>query len=308
MLDVKISGFYDEYSRSLDEQIDTIKRYGESYLCPRHLDGKRITQFSYEEFMSQVKPKLDKAGIKFSSIGSPIGKVHINDDVAFENQLKQLATLVKICEAMECKYIRIFSFNFHSNEKFADYRDKVMDRLNQYLKVVEGSNVILLHENEKGIYGSTAENCLDIAKTINHPQLQFIYDASNFIQVKEDPWNAYNMLKDYVVYYHIKDCDMASGTETPVGLGDGKYAEMFADLSARNFSGFMTMEPHTFKYAYFRTPVYFVPFLRCFLPAVYKSYRRLDKILGKSMCKKITRKEIFDIQYQQLTKLIKETK
>ncbi len=308
MLDVKISGFYDEYSRNLDEQIARIKSYGESYLCPRHLDGKRITQYSYEEFMSQVKPRLDKEGIKFSSIGSPIGKVGINDDVAFNNQLKQLANLVKICEAMECKYIRMFSFNFHSNEKFEDYREKVMDRLKKYLEVVEGSNVILLHENEKGIYGSTADNCLDIAQTINHPQLQFIHDASNFIQVGEDPMRAYHMLKDYVVYYHIKDCDKLSRTETPVGLGDGMFAEMFADLSARNFSGFFTMEPHTFKYFYFRTPVYFVPFARCFMKEIYKAYRRVDKKLGKSMFKLISRKEIFDIQYSNLVKLIKETK
>lgn len=308
MLDVKISGFYDEVSRDLDVQIATIKEYGEAYLCPRHLDGKRITGYSAEDFKTQVKPRLDAAGIKFSSIGSPIGKVGIKDEQGFQNQLKQLANLVEICKIMDCKYIRIFSFNFHSDQKLEDYRDVVMTKLRKYVEVVEGTGITLLHENEKGIYGYSAENCVDIMKTINHPQLRLIHDASNFVQEKQDPLAAYHLMKDYVDYYHIKDCDWETGTETPVGYGDGKYAEIFADLSARNYSGFMTMEPHTFKYSMIRKPVVLIPFARYIFKNYYKGYRKLDKKLGKKLFDKVTAKDVFDMQYYGLKKLLEETK
>ena len=82
MANIKISGFYDEVSSNLDEQIKLIKEFGESYLCPRVVDGKNIANYTAQEFQSVIKPRLDNAGIKFSSIGSPIGKIGLYDDEA----------------------------------------------------------------------------------------------------------------------------------------------------------------------------------------------------------------------------------
>ena len=101
MANIKISGFYDEVSSNLDEQIKLIKEYGESYLCPRVVDGKNIANYTEQEFRSTVKPRLDNAGIKFSSIGSPIGKIGLYDDEAYEAQLAKLKELVKICKDMD---------------------------------------------------------------------------------------------------------------------------------------------------------------------------------------------------------------
>src|SRR5699024_8464118 len=87
MSQVKISGFYDEVSSKLDDQIALIKEFGEQYLCPRVVDGKNIADYTAAEFARDIKPRLDAAGIKFSSIGSPIGKIGLYDDPAYESQL-----------------------------------------------------------------------------------------------------------------------------------------------------------------------------------------------------------------------------
>ena len=79
-------------------------------MCPRVVDGKNIADYTAEEFAANIKPRLDAAGIKFSSIGSPIGKIGLYDDAAYEAQLAKLEELVKICKLMDCKYIRMFSF------------------------------------------------------------------------------------------------------------------------------------------------------------------------------------------------------
>ena len=139
---VTISGFYDEVSLRLDKQIELLNELGEKYMCPRMLDGKNIADYTVEEFVESVKPRLDAYGIKFSSIGSPIGKVDINDDAGFEKQLKQLAELVKICEVMDCKYIRMFSFFMPKNCEPQKYRDKVLEKLSKFLDVVEGHPVV----------------------------------------------------------------------------------------------------------------------------------------------------------------------
>ncbi len=303
---VTISGFYDEVSINLDKQIELLNELGEKYLCPRLVDGKNIADYTVEEFVENVKPRLDKCGIKFSSIGSPIGKVDINDEEGFEKQLKQLAELIKICEVMGCKYIRMFSFFMPKNCDPQMYRDTVLRKLNAFLEVVEGSSVILLHENEKEIYGDTYERCLDLYHTLNHPHFKLIYDASNYIQVGCNPNVAYEAVKEYVVYYHMKDCDAETNVEMPLGLGFTDYKSIFKDLEARDFEGFMTLEPHTAKYALGRRVMGFLPFLKFVKPDFYKGFRKIDKKLGLSLWKKITLKDVFVMQYNNLKTFIKE--
>ena len=121
---ITISGFYDEISGSLSKQIAVLHELGEHYMCPRNIDGKNIADYTFEEFEKDVYPVLKKEGIKFSSIGSPIGKVGIDDEEGFAKQKKQLAELVKIAQLMKCEYIRIFSF-FYGDKKPEDCSAKV---------------------------------------------------------------------------------------------------------------------------------------------------------------------------------------
>lgn len=303
---VTISGFYDEVSTSLDKQIELAKELGESYICPRSVDGKNIADYTYEEFMATVKPRLDKAGIKFSSIGSPIGKVGVEDEEGFNKQLTQLATLIKIAEAMECKYIRMFSFFIPEGKDPKDYRDIVMDKLKKFVALTEGTDVVLLHENEKEIYGDTYERCLDIYHTLDTPKLKLIFDASNYIQVGCDPNEAYLATRNYTVYYHMKDCDKETRVEFPLGLGSTDYPAIFADLEARGYNGFMTLEPHTGKYAVGRKFMYFVPFASKLKPEFYTAFRKIDAKLGYGAFKRVTRKDMFVMQYKNLKKFISE--
>ena len=103
-----ISGFYDEISSSLCDQIAEIKKLGESYLCPRSINGKNIAEYTADEFEKDILPVLKKEGIKFSSIGSPIGKVGIDDDEGFEKQKKQLAELIKIARLKSANISEFF--------------------------------------------------------------------------------------------------------------------------------------------------------------------------------------------------------
>ena len=150
---VKISGFYDEASSDLRKQCELIKSFGEEYLCPRVVNGRNISTYTAEEFEKEIKPILDEYGVKFSSIGSPIGKIDLYDDEAYAVQLKKLEELVKICKIMNCKYIRMFSFHVDPKGNYDEYFPVVVKKLKGFLEVVKGTDVILLHENEKKIYG-----------------------------------------------------------------------------------------------------------------------------------------------------------
>ena len=67
MGNITISGFYDEISSKLSTQIGVMHELGETYMCPRNLDGKNIADYTLEEFEDKIYPVLKREGIKFSS-------------------------------------------------------------------------------------------------------------------------------------------------------------------------------------------------------------------------------------------------
>ena len=303
---VTISGFYDEVSSNLDEQIALVRELGEKYLCPRRIDGKNIADYTADEFREKIKPRLDAAGIGFSSIGSPIGKVRLDDEEGFNRQLAQLKELIAIAEMMNCKYIRVFSFFVPQGGDYSVYKDKVIEKMKKFVGVAEGSNVVLLHENEKKIYGDTADRAAEVYEGVASPHLKLCYDASNFIQVGENPNEAFEKLKDKVVYYHIKDCDKDTRVEVPMGLGSTDYKKIFDELEEMDYEGFMTLEPHTAKYAVGRKYVYYVPFARFIVPNFYKAFKYIDEKLALTPSATVSRKDVFVLQYKNLKKFIEE--
>lgn len=304
MSKITISGFYDEISGRLSDQICVLHELGEQYMCPRNLNGKNIADYTFDEFERDVYPVLQKENVRFSSIGSPIGKVGIDDEEGFEKQKKQLAELVRIAQLTDCRYIRIFSF-FYGDKKPEDCHEKVVARLKELLAVVKGSGVKLLHENEKKIYGDVPERVLKIYNDINDEDFVLCFDASNYVQCDVDPKQAFDALKDYVVYYHIKDCSSYK-VEVPLGLGEGCYEYIFDELKKRGYEGFMTLEPHTFKYALFKPIVNFVPFAALAMKDYFKAFRTVDKKMHRCYFACASRKEVFLWQYRNLKKMLGE--
>lgn len=298
-----ISGFYDEVSSSLTTQFGLIKELGEKYICPRTINGKNISSYTLETFNKEVLPELKQNNIEISTMGSPYGKININDEEKFCNQLLKLEETVKICKAIGCKYIRIFSFFMPKGEDYAKYHKDVIKKLRQMLVKVEGSDIILLHENEKHIYGDEPNRCIALYKELNHPNFKLIYDPSNYIQCGYDPINAYNLTKEYTVEYHIKDC-AATKVEVPLGMGEAHYSEILSDLDKRGYEGFLTLEPHTAKYAKAKIPLYLLPFMGFALKGWRKTFRFIDKALNKGAFTKVSEREVFVIQYHNLKNML----
>ena len=107
---ILISGFADEISPDFDEQLRVVTSLGMEYISLRTADGKGIADYTAEEVEEKLLPRLREANVKVSSLGSPIGKINVDDEKAFEKQLVQMEELCKICKVLDCKYIRMFRF------------------------------------------------------------------------------------------------------------------------------------------------------------------------------------------------------
>ena len=238
----KISGFSDEISEITREQFATLNKLGIHYFEPRGIDGKNISKLSEEELHS-LKALMDEYGIKVSSIGSPIGKIKVADD--FEPHFEVFKNVVRAAKILGTKCIRVFSF-YHGEdtEWTAQERAEVFKRLKIMIAYAKEEDVILLHENEKHIYGDTAERCLELMKEFAGPNFKAIFDHANFVQCKEDTKQAYELLKPYIAYMHIKDAMWEDESTVPAGLGDGNVEYILKDLFASGYEGFLSLEPH----------------------------------------------------------------
>ena len=241
--DIKISGFADEISDDFVEQLEGLKENNIKYIEIRGVNGKNISVLNHDE-MIEAKKLLDKYEIKVSSIGSPIGKFDITGD--FDVHLKVYENVLAAAKIFDTEYIRMFSFFLPQEDRKGDgykkYRDDVISRLEKLVELADEHQVILCHENEGGIYGESPEACLDLMKYFNG-RIKFVFDPANFIVGGFTPYpDAYNMLSEYIEYMHIKDAN--SEGIMPAGLGDGKIKEILADLYAKGFDNFLTVEPH----------------------------------------------------------------
>jgi len=232
----KISGFSDEIDKSIVTQFTVLNKLGIKYFEPRGIDGKNISALTDDEVKS-LKENMQKYGISVSSIGSPIGKIFMTDD--FDAHFETFKRVVKIAKELDTKYIRMFSF-FHSYEE----RSEVISRLKAMIGYAKENGVILLHENEKDIYGDTAERCKDLMETLYCDNFKAVFDPANFVQCGQDTKKAYEELKPYIAYMHIKDAKAADGSVVPSGYGDGNLEYILTDLLKSGFDGFLSLEPH----------------------------------------------------------------
>lgn len=241
-----LSGFSDEIAPELDLQLAALQEWDVTHLELRAADGINVSDFTPEK-VREVKAKLEAAGISVSSIGSPLGKIGIQED--FAPHLDKLKRTLEIQKELGAPYVRMFSFYIPQDQNPADFREEVLDRLGRMVEEAKAWDSVLLHENEKDIYGDNASRCKELMDAFYGPHFQAVFDFANFVQVGQETLPAYELLKPYVTYVHVKDAQWGTGTVVPASQGDGHVGEILADLIGGGWKGFLSLEPHLTDFA-----------------------------------------------------------
>lgn len=244
----KITGFADEMAEDLRTQIKGLKTLDMSYVEMRGVDGNNLI-FHTDEKVKEIKRCLDANGIHLSALGSPIGKIGITDD--FQPHFESYQRAVEIAHKMDTPNIRMFSFYLPENDPISAWEGAVMDRMGQMIDYAIKNDVVLLHENEKGIFGEKAKECKKLMDNFYGDHFKVIFDFANFVQAKENTLEGYALLKEYIAYIHVKDAMLIDGAVVPAGYGNGHVAEILKDLFCSGFDGFLSIEPHLFNFAGF---------------------------------------------------------
>src|SRR5262249_50172536 len=155
---------------------------------------------------------------------------------------------VELCNVFGVPNIRIFSYYLPEGEQWDSWRQAVLDRMWEKLKLAEKAGVRLLHENEHRIYGDSPARVHDLLQTVRSQvdgrYFGPAYDPANYVFCGYDPWQGWQETKAWTVHFHIKDWVHGETHGRVAGEGHGRIPDVMAEAVASKYDGFATLEPH----------------------------------------------------------------
>lgn len=240
----RLSAFADEIDPNPEIQLAVLKECGIRFLELRSILQTNVLNLTDLQ-VTELKALLDRQGFRLSAIGSPIGKIRI--DEPFEPHWLRFQRAVELCKLFETPNIRIFSY-YRPEDDWANWRGEVLNRMERKIRLAEQAGVRLLHENEHNIYGDSPERVQDLFETLlpttSLQTFAAAYDPANFVFCGYDPWQGWLTSKPYTVHFHIKDWFPGEKHGRLAGEGQGRIADVMADAVAASYDGFAVLEPH----------------------------------------------------------------
>lgn len=235
----RFSAFSDEVDPDPTKAFNIMRDLAVEEIQMRSVKGVNVMELNDDQ-IGEVKTIALSLGLKFHAVGSPVGKTNIEDSQ--EETLELVKIAADIAHKLDTTRIRIFSFYREKSLPNNIYRNLVIERLNMMTDIATVNGVKLIHENEKDIYGDTAEKCLDLLENVNN--LECCFDFANFIQVGQDINKAWNLLEKRVCYFDIKDALTRDGTVVPAGEGDACIVNTLRKALNSGFEDCFNLEPH----------------------------------------------------------------
>jgi sugar phosphate isomerase/epimerase len=237
-----LSGFGDEIDADPAIQLSVLLALGARHIEVRSAWGTNVVDLSVEQ-IDRLATMIAAREMGVSAVASPVGKVDVDRDDGGE--LERLNRAITAAQRLGAPYIRIFSFYRGDGVPVESVRDAVLTRMRSFADLAERSDVILVHENEKDIYGDVPTRVQDLIESVGSSALQVAWDNANFVQVGVRPFtDGYALLRPYLAYLQVKDAIAGTGEVVPAGEGDGELLATVTALRDDGYAGFASLEPH----------------------------------------------------------------
>ncbi|MFJ6198142.1 sugar phosphate isomerase/epimerase family protein [Micromonospora sp. NPDC092111] len=237
-----LSGFGDEIDPDPAVQLAVLSALGARHVEVRSAWGTNVVDLDDAQ-LDALAETVDARGMAVSAIASPVGKVDVTTEDGGE--LTRLRAAVAAAHRLGSRYVRIFSFYRPAGVTPAEIRAAVLARMRAFADLAEDSGVVLLHENEKDIYGDVPQRVADLVESVDSPALRVAWDSANFVQVGVRPHdNGYALLRPHLEYLQVKDAVLATAEVVPAGHGDGQLLRTLTALRDDGYAGFASLEPH----------------------------------------------------------------
>jgi sugar phosphate isomerase/epimerase len=258
---VVLSGFGDEAAnhKTAVEQFAAFAALGLQYYSLRFIDlgsgVKNVMKLTKAE-ITKLRHLEDEYGMNVASIGSPIGKVKLqevedgtkNEYVPFDRYLdREVSRACELAHAFETKLIRGFSFYHPKGSDPREHLSQAADQLGQIAEACHRSDLTFGLEIEANLVGQSGELIAELHRRVNHPALVTIFDGGNIVSQgysTEETFAQYLAMKPSIGWMHIKDYhDPAIGGRldhvdedklkhfVPAQLGDSGHERILRDFA-----------------------------------------------------------------------------
>ncbi len=251
-----LTGFTDEASADIAEQIRVTRELGWSYLSARTINTANIHDISDDEF-DRLYELLSEQNIQVAEFGSMIGSWSKSIHSDFGITQAEVERCIPRMKRLGVKIARIMSYaqepwgsNQHEDERFK--------RLRWITQQFKSEGLIAAHENCMNWGGFSADHTLRLLDEV--PDLKLIFDTGNPIfqrdRSKSEPYPWQNSLEFYhavkhaIVHVHVKDATMSKEDKVNyvfAGEGNAYIQEILTDLHRSDYQGFIAIEPHVGK-------------------------------------------------------------
>lgn len=264
-----LTGFADEAAPDLATQIKATQELGWDYISARGIDGKNIHDLDDATF-DQAYGQLQDAGIKIAEFGSLIGSWSKKIDTDFSVTMDEVERCIPRMQRLGTEIVRVMSYaqepwgeDQHEQERFRRLR-AITSRFSE-------AGITVAHENCMNYGGFSSGHTLKLIEEV--PGMKLIFDTGNPVFQRDrsqpaddgearsdgrsasslypwqDAWQFYQDIIDHVIHIHVKDCrNPVSDDVEPEyvfpGEGQAYIPAIMDDLKARNYDGFIAIEPH----------------------------------------------------------------
>lgn len=239
-----ISGFVDEAGPDIATQIKVTKELGFKHVEMRMVDKMQFTQVDDATF-EKIWGELMKAGIKISCYGSAIANWSRPIKGDFQVDIDDLKRSAPRMRKTKTPFIRVMSWK-QGDATEEEWKNEAIRRMKELARIAEGEGITLVHENCDGWAGHQPENTVIMLEQVKSPALKLVFDTGNPIGHHQDAWEYYKLVKEHVVYVHVKDYKAAGEKFSACfpGEGLGHIEEIVTDLLRSGYDGGFSLEPH----------------------------------------------------------------
>jgi len=250
------TGFADEASKGIDNQIRAVKELGWNNIEARNVDGINIHDLPDEKF-EEVWQKLSDAGVKINCFGSAIANWSKKIDEPFESSLAEIDRAIPRMKKLGTDLIRIMSFAILENRSPDDQMEhERFKRVREIHKRFLDAGITPVHENCMNYGGMGWPYTLKLIENV--PGLKLVFDTGNPVvsddRSKPEPFpkqsalEFYENVKEHIAYVHIKDAIWDAGKNkalfTYPNEGAGEIKKIVKDLLKSGYDGGFSIEPH----------------------------------------------------------------
>jgi L-ribulose-5-phosphate 3-epimerase len=243
----KLSVITDEVSQDLEVVARFAKGFNMHGVEIRSLWGKNPQDLTGRA--DEIKRVLSLSELKVSAIAAPFFKADIDSETEYREHLDILRKCIELAKTLDTNIIR--GFTFWRKKGVSDYLEKIIDKYQKPLEIIEAEDIVLGIENEPSTFIGNGRELEMFLSRLGSKHVKAIWDPGNdiFDPSGEIPYpDGYGYVKDWIAHVHIKDGVRKGETgkpeSVPFGEGEVDYYNQLTALRKDGYTDYLSLETH----------------------------------------------------------------